>query len=159
MKIYVGSDHAGFRLKTKLVDHLRAGGHDVVDLGTTDTTSTDYPAYAAKVARAVRDDTSARGLLVCGSGIGVSIAANKVRGIRAVDAWDVQAARISRAHNDTNVLCLGERHLEEPAALAITDTWLSTPFEGGRHQRRVSQIAGIEEEELGGTDPRGGSAR
>ena len=152
MKIYAGSDHAGFKLKQKLIAHLRSGGHEVVDLGAPNDTSSDYPDYAQAVGRAVRDDGAARGLLVCGSGIGVSIAANKVRGVRAFDAWNVESATISRSHNDTNVLCLGERLLPEPEAVSITDAWLATPFEGGRHARRVEKIAAIERAESASPD-------
>jgi ribose 5-phosphate isomerase B len=155
VKIYAGSDHAGFKLKTKLVERLRAGGHDVVDLGATDATSSDYPDFAARVGRAVRDDSGSRGLLVCGSGIGVCIAANKVRGVRAVDAWSVESATISRAHNDTNVLCLGERLVAEPDAVAIAEAWLAAPFEGGRHQRRVDKIHAVEAQEAGAGDKAG----
>jgi ribose 5-phosphate isomerase B len=144
-KIYAGSDHAGFALRHRLVDHLRAAGHTVVDLGTTSEASCDYPDYAAAVGRAVTREVGAVGLLVCGTGMGVCIAANKIHGVRAVDAWNVEAARISRAHNDANVLCLGARTLAEGEALAITDAWLSAPFDGGeRHTRRVEKIAAIE---------------
>jgi ribose 5-phosphate isomerase B len=146
-KIYAGSDHAGFTLRRRLVDHLRARGHEVEDLGPTTDASCDYPTSAAAVARAVRDDAGAVGLLVCGTGLGVCIAANKIRGVRAVDAWNVDGAKMSRAHNDANVLCLGERLISEAEALAVVDTWLATPFEGGRHGRRVAQIAALEIEE------------
>jgi ribose 5-phosphate isomerase B len=146
-RIYAGSDHAGFTLRRKLVDHLRGHGHTVEDLGPETDASSDYPTFAAAVARAVRDDVGAFGLLVCGTGLGVCIAANKVRGVRAVDAWNVEAAKQSRAHNDANVLCLGERLVPEAEAITIVDTWLATPFEAGRHARRVAQIAALEIEE------------
>jgi ribose 5-phosphate isomerase B len=146
-KIYAGSDHAGFSLRRRLVDHLRGRGHLVEDLGPATDASCDYPTSAAAVARAVRDDGGAFGLLVCGTGLGVCIAANKVRGVRAVDAWNVEGAKLSRAHNDANVLCLGERLMSESDALAVVDAWLATPFEGGRHGRRVAQIAALEIEE------------
>ncbi len=149
MKIYAGSDHAGFALKAKLVEHLRAQGHDVVDLGPPDGRPTDYPDPAAAVGRAVRGEAGTRGVLVCGSGIGVSIAANKIRGVRAVDAWNLESARLSRAHNDANVLCLGGRLLSEGDAQAIAKIWLETPFDGGRHGLRVDKIARIEEQEEG----------
>jgi RpiB/LacA/LacB family sugar-phosphate isomerase len=146
-KIYAGSDHAGFNLRRRLVDHLRGRGYLVEDLGPATDASCDYPTFAAAVARAVRDDAGALGLLVCGTGLGVCIAANKVRGVRAVDVWNVEGAKQSRAHNDANVLCLGERLLPEPEAIAIVETWLATPFEAGRHGRRVAQIAALEIEE------------
>lgn len=146
-KIYAGSDHAGFNLRRKVVEHLRGRGYLVVDLGTETDASCDYPTFAAAVGRAVRDDAGALGLLVCGTGLGVCIAANKIRGVRAVDAWNVEGAKQSRAHNDANVLCLGERLLLEPEAIAVVDTWVATPFEAGRHARRVAQIAALEIEE------------
>jgi len=146
-KIYAGSDHAGFNLRRKLVDHLRGRGHLVEDLGPATDASCDYPTSAAAVARAVRDDAGAFGLLVCGTGLGVCIAANKVRGVRAVDAWNVEGAKLSRAHNDANVLCLRERLMSEGDALAVVDAWLATSFEGGRHGRRVAQIAALEIQE------------
>jgi len=143
-KIYAGSDHAGFTLRRRLVDHLRGRGYLVEDLGPATDASCDYPTFAAAVARAVRDDAGALGLLVCGTGLGVCIAANKIRGVRAVDAWNVEGAKQSRAHNDANVLCLGERLLPAAEAITIVDTWLATPFEAGRHARRVAQIAALE---------------
>jgi ribose 5-phosphate isomerase B len=146
-KIYAGSDHAGFALRRTVVEYLRGRGHQVEDLGPATDASCDYPISAAAVARAVRDDAGAFGLLVCGTGLGVCIAANKVRGVRAVDAWNVEGAKMSRAHNDANVLCLGERLMAEAEALAVVDAWLATAFEGGRHGRRVAQIAALEVEE------------
>ncbi|HVV49402.1 MAG TPA: ribose 5-phosphate isomerase B [Polyangia bacterium] len=143
-KIYAGSDHAGFALRRRLVEHLRARGHAVEDLGAETDASCDYPDYAAAVARAVAGEAGAVGLLVCGTGLGVCIAANKVHGIRAVDAWNVEVARISRAHNDANVLCLGARTTPEGDALAIAEAWLAAPFEGGRHAIRVGKIAALE---------------
>lgn len=147
-KIYAGSDHAGFALRRRLVEHLRAGGHTVEDLGTASDASCDYPDYAAAVGRAVSGEAGAVGLLVCGTGLGVCIAANKIRGVRAALAWNVEIAQISRGHNDANVLCLGARTTPEAEALAITEAWLAAPFEGGgRHTRRVEKIAAIEAEE------------
>ena len=146
-KIYAGSDHAGFTLRRRLVEHLRAGGHVVEDLGPETDASCDYPTFGAAVARAVRDEAGAFGLLVCGTGLGICIAANKIRGVRAVDAWNVEAAKQSRAHNDANVLCLGERLVPEAEAIAIVDSWLATPFEAGRHARRIAQITALEIEE------------
>ena len=147
MKLYAGSDHAGFSLRRRLVDHLRARGHLVEDLGPETDASCDYPTFAAAVARAVRDEAGTFGLLVCGTGLGVAIAANKIRGVRAVDAWNVEGAKQSRAHNDANVLCLGQRLVPEAEAIAVVDAWLATTFEAGRHARRVAQIAALESEE------------
>jgi ribose 5-phosphate isomerase B len=146
-KIYAGSDHAGFALRRQLVEHLRAAGHTVEDLGTETEASCDYPDFAAAVGRAVSGEAGAVGLLVCGTGMGVCIAANKIHGVRAVDAWNVDVAKVSRAHNDANVLCLGARTVPETEALAIADAWLSAPFDGGRHGRRVEKITGIEADE------------
>jgi ribose 5-phosphate isomerase B len=147
-RIYAGSDHAGFALRHRLVEHLRAAGHTVEDLGTQSEASCDYPDFAAAVGRAVTREGDAVGLLVCGTGMGVCIAANKIHGVRAVDAWNVEAAKISRAHNDANVLCLGARTLVEGDALAIADAWLTAPFDGGeRHTRRVEKIAALEGDE------------
>lgn len=144
MKIYAGCDHAGLELKTELVGHLAAAGHEVIDLGTRTEDVTDYPDWAARVGRAVREDKAARGLIVCGSGVGVSIVANKMPGIRAIDAWNVESARLSREHNDTNVLCLGQRLIPPPEAKAILDAWLTAEFEHGRHVRRLVKIAALE---------------
>jgi ribose 5-phosphate isomerase B len=154
-KIYAGSDHAGFSLRHRLVEHLRAAGHTVEDLGTTTEASCDYPDYAAAVGRAVSGEPGAVGLLVCGTGMGVCIAANKIHGVRAVDAWNVDAAKISRAHNDANVLCLGERLVAESDAVAIMTAWLGTPFDGGRHVGRIDKMTRIESDERGpGPAPR-----
>jgi len=147
MKIFTGSDHAGFDLRVRIVGHLRALGFDVEDLGTPTAESTDYPDWAAAVGRAVRDQAGSVGVLVCGSGLGVCMAANKIRGVRAADVWSVEAARLSRAHNNANVLCVGARLVPEAAAFAIVDAWLDTEFEGGRHTRRIDKIAALEVEE------------
>jgi ribose 5-phosphate isomerase B len=146
-KIYAGSDHAGFALRGRLVAHLRGRGIEVEELGAPTAESSDYPASAAAVGRAVRDHAGSFGLLVCGTGLGVCIAANKVHGVRAVDVWNLPGARQSRGHNDANVLCLGAKHLAEAEAISIVEVWLETPFEGGRHARRVAQIAAIEVQE------------
>jgi len=141
VKFAAGADHAGFAVKTVVVTHLRESGHEVVDFGTgSETESVDYPSYAHRVARAVADGDAERGLLVCGTGVGMSIAANRHAGVRAVDACSVAVAEMSRRHNDANVLCLGGRLLSNDEALAITDVWLATPYEGGRHARRVALI-------------------
>ncbi len=147
MKIYAGSDHAGVRLRSRLADHLRGQGHELVDLGPEQELSCDYPDHAAAVSHAVRRDPGSYGLLVCGSGVGVCIAANKVRGIRAAQPWNVESARLCRAHNDVNVVCIGARLVQESEAIAILDTFLTTPFERGRHVLRLAKIAGIEKAE------------
>lgn len=147
MKIHAGSDHAGYKLKNALVAHLRAHGHEVSDVGTNSEESTDYPDYAAQVGRAVRDEPGTFGLLVCSSGIGVSIAANKVRGVRAAHATNAEMSRLSRAHNDANVLCLGQKFTPEDEARNMIDTFLSTQHDGGRHTRRIGKIADLERNE------------
>ena len=144
MRIYTGSDHAGFRLKETLKGHLRARDHEVIDLGADSEMPTDYPDYAAPVARKVRDEPGSLGFLVCGSGAGVCITANKVVGIRAVTPASVEAAQLSRQHNDANVLCLGQRFIDEKTAVDILDAFLSTRFEGGRHVPRLQKIRAIE---------------
>ena len=138
--IVLGSDHAGFELKQKLKAHLERRGLPVEDVGTGSGESVDYPAIAHELAAAVAAGRFERGVIVCGTGIGVSIAANRHAGVRAALAFDEQTARLSRAHNDANVLALGGRTLDHGAALRILDVWLDTPFEGGRHARRVALI-------------------
>jgi ribose 5-phosphate isomerase B len=140
MRIAAGADHAGFDLKETLVAHLRLAGHDVVDVGTTSQESVDYPVFAHAVARAVAGGEVDRGLLVCGTGIGMCMAANRHRGVRAADCFSEQVAELSRRHNDANVLCLAGRFLDPAEAWAITQVWLATPFEGERHARRVALI-------------------
>jgi ribose 5-phosphate isomerase B len=143
MKVVVGSDHAGFRLKEQLKERLTAWGHDVEDVGTHSTESVDYPHYGAAVgARVVALGGEARGVCVCGSGIGISIAANKVPGVRAALVTEPTAARLSRQHNDANVICFGERIIGAAVAEESLRVWLETPFEGGRHARRVAQLDG-----------------
>jgi ribose 5-phosphate isomerase B len=144
MRLAVGSDHAGFELKTAIADHLRACGHDVLDLGTDGTASVDYPDYGAAVGRAVIEDRAERGIALCGSGIGIGIAANKVPGVRAATVHDVTSARLSREHNDANVLCLGGRLTGVEVALDAVDAWLAAAFGGGRHQRRVDKISDLD---------------
>ncbi len=144
MTIAVSSDHAGFELKQVIADHLRAAGHDVADLGTNDTTSVDYPDFGAAIGRAVADGKAQFGIAVCGSGIGICMAANKVVGIRAATVHDVTSARLSRLHNDANVMCVGERFIGHQVALDAVDAFLSADFEGGRHIRRVEKISKLE---------------
>jgi ribose 5-phosphate isomerase B len=145
MKIALGSDHAGFALKEHLKQILVRPGMEVEDMGTNSSEMVDYPDYARKVSEAVRDGKADRGVLVCATGIGVCIAANKVQGIRAAAPWSPETARLSRAHNDVNVLCLSGRHMERALAEELLEIWLRTPFDGGRHQRRVDKVHAMEE--------------
>ena len=144
--IAIGSDHAGFALKQHLVELLAGAGHDVADLGTDSIDQVDYPAICAAVGREVRDGRAELGIVVGGSGQGEQIAANKVRGVRAALCNDLYTARMARAHNDANVLAIGARIVGVGLAEEIVTTFLSTPFEGGRHARRVAQLAALEEE-------------
>jgi ribose 5-phosphate isomerase B len=144
MNIALGADHAGFELKEKIAKYLIAKGITVDDRGTNSSESVDYPDYARVVAEEVANKRADRGILVCGTGIGMSIAANKVPGIRAANAHNESEAQIIREHNDSNVLTLGGRVLDENTAFEIIDLWLSTPFAGGRHARRVEKIGEIE---------------
>lgn len=140
MLLAFGSDHAGYELKRILLAYATEQGHECTDHGTDDTASCDYADFAHKVARAVQQGDVDRGVLVCGTGLGVSMAANRHQGIRAAVCREEQSARMSRAHNNANVLCLGERITAPAYAKAILDVWLSTGFEGGRHERRVEKI-------------------
>ncbi len=148
MKVYLGCDHAGFPLKESILEHLKTAGHEVVDVGVfTDEKKVDYPDVAKDVAEKVRDDSSSRGVLVCGTGIGVAIAANKVKGIRAANVHDVTEARFARLHNNANIVTVGQRTLGAETAKDVVDTFLSTDFEGGRHEERVKKITAIENEQ------------
>lgn len=144
MKVALGSDHAGYRLKEEVKRFLVGLGFEVDDMGADSTNSVDYPDYARKVAERVRDGKSDRGILLCGTGIGMCIAANKVEGIRAAQAVDEELVRLSRRHNDANVLCLAGRFTTAERARELVRIWLDTPFEGGRHLRRVEKIRGME---------------
>lgn len=144
MRIAIGSDHAGFPLKVDLVSLLRDEGHEVLDLGTHSTEPVDYPVICAEVARAVANGTAHRGIVLGGSGEGEQIAANKVHGIRAALCNDLYTARLSREHNDANVLAIGARIVARTLAEEIVRVWLVTAFEGDRHQRRLEQISEIE---------------
>jgi ribose 5-phosphate isomerase B len=150
VKIAIGSDHAGFPLKKTLVERLGDLGHEVVDVGTDSEESVDYPSYCAAVGRAVVRGEAERGIVLGGSGQGEQIAANKVRGVRAALCNDLYTARLGREHNDANVLSMGGRIVATGLAFEILDVFLNTAFEGGRHVRRLEQIAGIEKEECGG---------
>jgi ribose 5-phosphate isomerase B len=147
VRIAVGADHAGFALKQELVQFLKELGHEVEDLGTHSEEPTDYPPICAAVGRTVRDGRVDRGIVLGGSGQGEQIAANKVRGVRAALCHDLYTARMSRLHNDANVLSMGARVVAPPLAREILELWLDTRFEGGRHARRVRQIEEIESEE------------
>jgi ribose 5-phosphate isomerase B len=140
MKWYAGSDHAGFALKNHLVAKLREMGDEVVDCGTNDEASVDYPSFGAEVGRRVAADPASRGLLVCGTGIGISIAANKIPGVRAALVHDSFTAEMARAHNDANIIAMGARVVGQGVAENALATFRKTQFEGGRHQRRIDLI-------------------
>ena len=146
MRISVASDHAGYELKEAVKAHLEEAGHEIVDYGTDSTESTDYPDYATPAARAVASGDVDRGVFVCGSGQGMVMTANKVRGVRAALAWHPEIAKLSRNHNDANVLALPARFVETEQALEIVDAWLASEFEGGRHIPRVEKMMKAEEE-------------
>ena len=145
--IAIGSDHGGFELKQEIMKYLAGKGLEYKDFGTYSTESCDYPVYGEAVARAVASGECEKGILICGTGIGISISANKVKGIRAALCGDCYSAEYTRLHNDANILALGARVTASGLALKIVDTFLSTEFEGGRHARRVALISEIEEKE------------
>ena len=145
MKIAVACDHGGLQLKRALVRYLTSKGHEVIDFGTDTEESCDYPDYALPAAEAVAAGRCERGVLVCGTGIGVSLVANKVPGIRCAHCHDTYSAKYTRLHNDANMLAFGQRVIGEGLMEEIVDVFLSTDFEGGRHQRRVDKISAIEE--------------
>jgi ribose 5-phosphate isomerase B len=144
VRIHIGADHAGFTLKEVVKDHLARDGHTVTDVGAFSEESVDYPLVAEHVGCAVAGGSADLGVLVCGTGLGMAIAANKVHGVRAVQVNSQDFAEMSRRHNDANVVTLAGRSTPEDEALAIVDAFLSTQFEGGRHQRRVDQISALE---------------
>jgi len=145
LKVALGVDHAGFPLKKELETALRAFGASVVDMGTSSDASCDYPEFAERVASAVASGEVDRGVLVCGTGIGMSIAANKIAGIRAAVVTDETTAELSRRHNDANVFCAGARILPVLKIAEALKVWLQTPFEGGRHLRRIEKISRLEQ--------------
>ena len=149
-KITVGSDHAGYELKLKVIAHLEERGIEVIDVGTYTTDSCDYPNYAHAVCKNVQDGVTELGILICGTGIGMSMAANKHRGIRAAACSDTFSARLTRAHNNANILCFGERVIGPGLALDLVDSFIDTDFEGGKHQRRVDMVMQIEADEAKG---------
>ena len=140
MKIAIGSDHAGFRYKEEIIRFLRERGHEVKDFGTDSEESVDYPVFIRPVAEAVARGDFDRGIVLGGSGNGEAIVANRVRGIRCGLCWNVESAKLNRLHNDGNVLSLGQRMMSLETALAIVETWIDTPFEGGRHVNRIRLI-------------------
>jgi ribose 5-phosphate isomerase B len=144
MRIAIGSDHAGFELKEQVKAHLLDRDHDVVDVGTGGPVSVDYPDFARQVGEAVARAEVDFGVLVCGSGLGMAIAANKVAGVRAVQVMDAEMARMARLHNDANVVTIGGRYLGPEQAGEIVDMFLATAFEGGRHQLRIDKITELE---------------
>ncbi len=144
LTVHLGADHAAVDLKNELADRLRDAGHTVQDHGPATADRVDYPDYAEKVGRAIQENDGHLGILVCGSGIGMSISANKLTGIRAAHVQDPLSARLSRQHNDANVLCLGARILGPELAWDIVENWLSASFEGGRHTGRVDKIRRLE---------------
>lgn len=140
MKIAIGCDHAGYPLKVAVEDKLLREGYGVMDVGTESTESVDYPIYGKSVGRAVASGLADRGIVICGSGIGISIAANKVKGVRCALCTSVEMAEMSRRHNDANVLAMGARMIEQDLAFEIVDKWLATDFEGGKHLRRINML-------------------
>ncbi|MGL4483572.1 MAG: ribose 5-phosphate isomerase B [Anaerovoracaceae bacterium] len=144
MKIAIAADHGGYKLKQDVIKTLEMSGHEVLDQGTDSEESVDYPIYGEKCARAVASGEADRGIVICGTGIGISIAANKIKGIRCALCTDAFMAEMSRAHNNANILALGARVIKKYKALAIVKIWLNTEFEGGRHRRRVDLLDEID---------------
>jgi ribose 5-phosphate isomerase B len=145
MRVAIASDHRGFHLKEKVISLLKAKGHEVLDDGPSNESSVDYPDFAALVAKKVSSGAAERGILICGTGIGMAIAANKFPGIRAAACVDEVTAELSRRHNDLNVLCLSGDLLSSRSTERLVEIWMSTDFEGGRHQRRVEKIHELEQ--------------
>jgi len=141
MKIAIGADHGGYQLKERLILFIQGLGHEIVDVGCDSIESVDYPVFADAVCEKLIQKEAAFGILVCGTGVGMSIAANRCRKIRAANCHNEYTARMSRAHNDANVLCLGARDIGQGVAEGIVQTWLATEFAGGRHQQRVRQFS------------------
>ncbi|MBQ7795478.1 MAG: ribose 5-phosphate isomerase B [Lachnospiraceae bacterium] len=144
MKIAIGNDHAAVELKNIIKEHLEAKGHEVINVGTDTNDSCDYPAYGEKVGRLVASGEAEAGVLICGTGVGISIAANKVKGVRACVCSEPYTAKLSKMHNNSNIIAFGARVVGSEMAKMITDTWLETEYEGGRHQRRVDMLDAIE---------------
>jgi ribose 5-phosphate isomerase B len=146
MKFYIATDHAGYHYKDQIKAYLESKGVEVIDLGPFSPDRVDYPDYGRKCAEAVRDDAGSFGIVVCGTGIGISMAANKVPGIRAALCYDAYTAAMARAHNNAQILAFGERVVGMGVVTSMIDAFLSTPFEGGRHERRVEKINAIDQE-------------
>ena len=144
MKIVVGSDHAAYELKEAIKEKLINEGHEVIDVGCDSPESVDYPKYGHAVGRAVASGEAERGIAVCGSGIGISIACNKVPGIRAALCTSVEMAEMCRRHNNANVVCMGARMISQDLAFDIVDKWMTTEFEGGKHLRRINEIEDLD---------------
>ncbi|MGX7091144.1 ribose 5-phosphate isomerase B [Hutsoniella sourekii] len=142
MKIAIGADHGGFELKNKIIDHLKAD-YEVMDFGPNSSESVDYPDFAVKVTSSIQNSEADLGILICGTGVGMSIAANKQKGIRAALVGDVFTAQATREHNNSNVLCLGARVTGDMLALMIVDTWLGAEFQGGRHAKRLEKLENL----------------
>ena len=145
MKLAIGNDHGAVELKRHLVKYLEGKGYEVVNVGTDDTASTDYPIYAARVAKAVVSGDCDKGIVICGTGLGISMAANKIKGVRCAVCSEPVSAGLARLHNDANIVALGARIIGNVMAEAIVDTFLTTEFEGGRHQKRVDMIMALGE--------------
>ena len=146
LKIAIGSDHAGFQLKEAIKKYLKELGYDYEDFGTDSEEPVNYPDFAAEVARVVNKNVCSKGILICGSGIGMSIVANKFPGVRAALYYDVTSAKLSREHNDANILTIGARMVDKKKAKEIVKAWLTTEFAGGRHKKRIDKIKEIEKE-------------
>ena len=144
MKIAIGSDHAAYELQEAIKEKMTAEGHEVIDVGCDSTESVDYPKYGHAVGRAVASGEAERGIAVCGSGIGISIACNKVPGIRAALCTSVEMAEMCRRHNNANVVCMGARMISQELAFDIIDKWMTTDFEGGKHLRRINEIEDLD---------------
>jgi ribose 5-phosphate isomerase B len=144
MKIAIGADHAGFEVKEKIKRQLEEMKLEIEDLGTTSLESVDYPDFGAAVGRFVASGKADQGIIVCGSGIGIALAANKIQGVRAAQAWNEETARLARQHNDANVLSIGARVLPEEEIPKIVAAWFDADFEGGRHQNRIDKISALE---------------
>lgn len=143
-QIAIGCDHAGFDLKEKIKSTLASSGYEVMDFGANSTDAVDYPLIAKSLANAIKTKNPQRGILICGTGIGMAIAANKVKGIIAATCWDTNTAKLARQHNNSNILTIGGRLLDPALANDIVKVWLETEFEGGRHQRRIQEIKDLE---------------
>ena len=140
MRIAIASDHAGFRYKTMLIGWLKSHGHAVVDFGTNTEESVDYPDFIRPAAEAVARKQCERGIVLGGSGNGEAMAANRIKGVRCAVCWSPESARLARSHNDANMISLGQRLIDEDTTRAIVEVWLTTPFEGGRHERRIAKL-------------------